>query len=936
MSKRHEQVSPAPIMTPEMLDIRRRAISEHIGAHMLEIETSPTLRDYQREMLLTFGHLFQERTNAGAETVQGACVQFPGAGKTIEAAHMARMVGVGKQLVAHQPPISGLFMAPQIHLLDQAVGDTRIAPKGFALGAPDIPTRLLNNRDTAIHPGVMNFASNKLVLERAHGQQPLFDWLDLLLVDECDFYTGPQTTSVIRDIQQKGTTTVGFSATDKDPRLNQSIHEIWPDLLDKRDLTYGIENGYLSPAVVYGIPVALDDETLAVTGNRGTAYREAIRLRAHHHAKRAATILAQHGVKTIVFNRPGDHCLYARNLANELIEIPLYEGTDETVMAEAIGHFRGDNLSAIQALEDNTLDVLTSTQLGARGLDIAGLKGLVITVLNRSTAQVVQQLGRVLRKSDPRNPEAPAIIIFMDYSQNEGMNAHRQITPYQALDIPYTVHHRSAMSSGRTHHAKEDLPEKLIKELSALASKASSKVSQRSRYFVKPLQLKPNENNLAEVAAWTHTDTGILRTILRKGGYTVRQFSQNGKRIETCTDDGLYFLDVVTSKPGEMHLNELSESLQVKRETLAATVKRLGILELGQPRYSRHRQPSGFAPTPEHYSPEQVNLITAAVQEKQFDVATETDMPTQDIAAVLGVDDSKVHFYFLLVGVAPIKRTSSGKNKIPLLCYPRAEAEKAITAIQSLPVLPEGAMSHLALVRQLALRGAPVKTAELRSALADHGFTPTLYFTNAGILTFEVTPAMREALLSHFGVANVTPTKLQGPRPITRQDLAAAAPAAVPKEPRPAGRKKVATRQTPALQEIGRIRGGTTGFSKLQELVKSSSVRRETFMTIIAHHPETKQHSIGTDADGNIIIDAQTRFVLEGMLQNKQIPTIPFGWQTLPVVAEQNGIPFAQALTWLKLQKFTSENIRVCNFPDQTGLLFISPSVALRLEDTFL
>jgi hypothetical protein len=107
-------------------------------------------------------------------------------------------------------------------------------------------------------------------------------------------------------------------------------------------------------------------------------------------------------------------------------------------------------------------------------------------------------------------------------------------------------------------------------------------------------------------------------------------------------------------------------------------------------------------------------------------------------------------------------------------------------------------------------------------------------------------------------------------------------------------------------------------------------------MTIIAHHPETKQHSIGTDADGNIIIDAQTRFVLEGMLQNKQIPTIPFGWQTLPVVAEQNGIPFAQALTWLKLQKFTSENIRVCNFPDQTGLLFISPSVALRLEDAFL
>lgn len=946
----------AYVPTPDELFERQTAIAQHIEQQLPTFWHGKDPRDYQRETVERFAEIYMQRAEQGDPPPQAACIQFPGAGKTIEAAFIASLMGVGKQLVPSRPPICGLYVAPNVHILQQAVGQETSDAKGFQLVAPDITTHLYTgSRPANPHSSMWMITSAMLVSRfmRSDTRQP-FWYTDFLFADEADLMVGTRAQAALNVLQHNGAASVGASATNyfvKKDHKALTIYDVWPDSIDDRSLAQGIEDRYLRPAIVYGVDLDVASVTEIAELDemqQASAYHTFMEETIESFALRSAETLASFGLKTIIFTQRGNQSERARNLAAHLRQLPIFDrkqGDTGSLHAEAIGEFRKDNIEVIRQVENGSTQYITSVKMGERGTDITHLRGLVLTSRSTSAARVTQQIGRVVRISEAERlsdaPLAPAVIIFLHYRiAPKVIHSSQQVTPYDVLDLP---HKPGAIAQSNYQRERDfgvpaDLPQALASSLRDLyASESGLYFRQRSRYFIGRL-MTAHENDLAEVAAWTHSDPVILRRVLRTNGYPIRQVKHRGKRVELCSDNALLFLDHVMAQPGEKHIGQIVRDTKAPRDTIIRRVRKLGLADYGRPAYSRTGPISSFAPRPDHFQAPQVAAIEAAAAtytEAQFDEYR--DVVFIELAEQLGHTKARLQTYCVLAGHTPYARIRGGSKTD---CLSAKTADTIAAALPKLPRLHEtGAIvSHRSYLTRIANRGIRKTTEELAQTLALHSVQAPIY-RHQGTFVYGLDRGLVGFLDATFAVPPETSTSRKdqtqhvatAPRPRQETPALPHTSSLAHETDTPEGASEIHRFYQPHdLRQDDQLKG-----TRLRAFARNNQILIEHALALLSHHPNVTHDNIALNKDGDIIIDNHVHTILSALADARQLPKVPFGWRSLDQFAEIESVAIEKLIAMLTKANWAAQQVRACQITPSVRIYFASPTVIARLEDMF-
>lgn len=938
----------AYVPTPEELYVRQCAIAAHIETALPTFWDDRTPRDYQQATVERFAEAYIVRAQRGDASLQAACIQFPGAGKTIQAAYIAQLMGVGKRLVANQPPVNGIYAAPNIHILHQAIGEETATPKGFQLVAPEIQTHLYIGGTQAKHDRYMWMMTYAMLASRhkQHDHQQPFLYTDLLFADEADLATDNLATNAVYTLQQNGSVSIGASATQRRHKANRparSVLEVWPEVIDNRDIIQGIEDGYLRPAVVYGVDLDIDSipELEALEKDeRLSVMKTFIEASSTNFAQSSARTLASLGIKTIAFVSKGNRSLRARNLAAHLRRSNIFIralGAERNLPAEAIGVFRKDNLSVIRAVETGETHFITSVQMGERGTDIAGLRGLVLTSAAVTESRIVQQIGRVVRVSEQERtsgkPLDPAVIVFLNYQTLPyHMHIRQTITPYDVLDLPHKPGVMTRLSSPLNRKAPNELPTAVDSTLRALyASTSGLYLRQRSRYMVNK-QLAPQENDLAEVARWTHSQHDVLRRVLRSNGYPISQIKHRGRRIETCSDNALLFLEQVMAKPGEKHVGQIARDKQAPRDVVLRKLRRLSMIAYSHPAYSRTEPISSYAPTPEHYEASDVQAVEAAIDytEKRFNV--KTDVSFLSVASSLGLSKANLTTYCLLAGHSSYSRNNNGKKTD---CLGHTTVQKITATLPHIPAFPshdKGLMNHRSYMVSLGNHGIRVDTEQLIETIRSEGLRPRIYRVGNNFV-LGLTSTHTTVLDQAYKVAK-HPSRRPGNPGAHQPTKAAPLSTTRPQSVKPQQPKQSPPERFYRVQDL--MRNDDIQGTRLRIFTQRHKVLVEHALAVLSHHPEVSHKNVGINEAGDVVIDSKAYALLSQLSMLQRLPQVPFGWQLLNRMADQQTVDIERLAALLQKVSWATQQVRHYEIAPSVHLYFGSPIVCSRLEDMFV
>ena len=411
--------------------VRRHAILRHFEQEYTALDPENTmLKAHQIDAIEgTYDFLMGDNPSDNGLTKRGLLAHAPGAGKSIYAAFLCYMLGVGKTLVPDQPPIRGLYLSNDVKGVTQTMGNDSI-PRGFAKAAPwmdvaqlDVRTYSLRERMPTAPMVGMTYAA---LVARTKSHPEFFEGLDVIVADEAQFSMGEETLNILRTIMA-GKLSFGLSGSAGKAR------RLFPERIHRMNFREGIEErGVLNSFVLMQFKTR--QEIFGALHADGDYQAQSLRYARDNqllrkHTEQIALTLAGHNYSTVIYAFPGDESAYAKDLAKSLDGQPVLDTETDIsrpLRARAIGSFqsRSHNRQAFQDFDEKKLDVLVTTRMGEVAWDPEDLNAIILLCPSASFDTILQRLGRGARVSDK-----PTIVIHFDY---EGP---RQVTPYHVFGV---------------------------------------------------------------------------------------------------------------------------------------------------------------------------------------------------------------------------------------------------------------------------------------------------------------------------------------------------------------------------------------------------------------------------------------------------------------------------------------------------------------------
>ena len=377
----------------------------------------------------TYDFLMTPRPSDYGLTKRGLLAHAPGAGKSIYAAFVCSWLGVGKTLLPDQPPIRGLYLSNDVKGVSQTMGND-IIPRGFAKAAPwmdveQLDVRTYSKRDKMPDAPMVGMTYYALV-RRLRSHPTFFEGIDVLVADEAQFSTAPETLTALQAIMP-GKICFGLSGS------AGKAGRLFPERIHRLSLREGIEErGILNSFVL--MQCDTHQEILGSLTSKGDYKSQSLRYAREsqplrNQVRNIALALASHNYSTVIYTFPGGESDYAQKLASELDGQTVLESetdVDRPVRAQAIGAFQSSekNRRAYEKFDQKELDILVTTRMGEIAWDPADLNAILLVCPSASFDAVLQRLGRGTRLSDK-----PTIVIHFEY------DGPRQVSPYHVFGV---------------------------------------------------------------------------------------------------------------------------------------------------------------------------------------------------------------------------------------------------------------------------------------------------------------------------------------------------------------------------------------------------------------------------------------------------------------------------------------------------------------------
>lgn len=212
------------------------------------------------------------------------------------------------------------------------------------------------------------------------------DYFDLIIVDEAHHAASKTYRDVLNYFQPK--TLVGFTAT-PNRADGLGLECIFDEIIYKKDLRYGIENGYLSPIQCRKVNIGFDLSRVVVRmGDYAPGDLErALNVDSCNHAI-AEVVATQSELPALIFAVDVAHA----NAIASAINSRMGEGTAVALSAKSM-----TREEIVSAYKDGKQKVLVNCALFTEGTDLPNTRTVIVARPTRSAGLYTQMVGRGTR-----------------------------------------------------------------------------------------------------------------------------------------------------------------------------------------------------------------------------------------------------------------------------------------------------------------------------------------------------------------------------------------------------------------------------------------------------------------------------------------------------------------------------------------------------------
>ena len=314
-------------------------VNENHHSNVEKCYTPPktTLRDYQLEAVETF--LNHKR---------GILALATGLGKTLTAVHLIHRLGVRALIITHTTEL----LKQWVNVIDRELG--------FKSGIYNGTKKELKDITVAS-------------IQTLHKFKHILKNFDFIIYDECHHISADMMYKTGLDLTQEYV--LGLSATPyRSDNNDMKIKAIGGEIIYRKNIRWGIDNGYLCPAEVKWIKVDDDIEI-----DRYDVYAQVYNKKIVYNDKRNAEIVKQ------ALSYDGKILILVSRIEHGEAILNLLEGHDVVFL-------QGNTKD-----KQTTSKIIIATTIFDEGIDLPDREIIILAGGGKSSVTTVQRIGRVLR-----------------------------------------------------------------------------------------------------------------------------------------------------------------------------------------------------------------------------------------------------------------------------------------------------------------------------------------------------------------------------------------------------------------------------------------------------------------------------------------------------------------------------------------------------------
>jgi|GEM_PF-4932594 len=658
----------------------------------------------------------------------------PNVGKGVILPVCARAMGIGEPTIEGEPPLSGLYLVPDLNTLYQVAEDEE---RGFMNFAPeiDLGTYYSFAKDIA---DMTVMTDKSLIMLSDEKFMEVFERVDVIFIDEAHRAYGPQIQARIKELMP-GRVIIGASAT--------------TDLNAKRNLE--TELGISNMAVNIGFREAIEDKIangaqilalstrshLEVSHSDGPTEADLVPL-AHDKDRNALIVeTLQYATES---GRPGlTRCIWgnsswhARAIAEAASKITITDpdsGEQRLMRVKAVGSFqsRNENKAVIDAFSRGEIDQITFSKYLIEGYDEKRVSFVFNTQPTSSIADVDQLFGRGMRFND----QLTLYVELIDSYSGRGKPIYsffdtvEEDMVQQGLTIGDTRRNRVSTSDPRTDERRNQPDDNTLRNLPMRLREAAEAINGRvvRELMVVGLEFEDPPADWQPVSELPINNRLTPRSVLwalRRQGIPLKQKSRGVWYGPPDLAERAAEVDFDIEEGDLIPWSAFLAQTNLGRDRALALLRQLK-LPINTRRHPKTRKPV-------RYVTEVVrDIIREYVEEHNRPFDEQRDLRLSTVAIEAGRNLNSVRLVTGELGVTLYTRYAGGS---PVLCIDRDENERVLEALKNRRYIRDRPRKRQAPPNEPATQTPPTPEADTSHWLAIPSVVPLT--TEADKLLFQ-------------------------------------------------------------------------------------------------------------------------------------------------------------------------------------------------------